>query len=226
MTNLRLNEEEIFQVACDLASEEARKAYLNQVCGDDERLKERVLTLLRADLQHRNLDDTAECRSDHTKVGAANKIIGPYKILQEIGKGGMGVVYMAEQIKPVKRRVALKLVKPGLDTDQVVARFEAERQALAMMDHPNIAKVLDAGATEDGRPFFVMELVKGVPITQYCDEHRLNARERLQLYVSVCRGVQHAHTKGVIHRDLKPSNVLIAEYDHQPVAKIIDFGVA
>ena len=226
MTNLRLSEEEIFQVACDLASEEARKAYLNQVCGDDQRLKERVFTLLRADLQHRNLEDTAECRSDQTEVGTVNKIIGPYKILQEIGKGGMGVVYMAEQTKPVKRRVALKLVKPGLDTDQVVARFEAERQALAMMDHPNIAKVLDAGATEDGRPFFVMELVKGVPITQYCDEHRLNARERLQLYVSVCRGVQHAHMKGVIHRDLKPSNVLIAEYDHQPVVKIIDFGVA
>ena len=152
--------------------------------------------------------------------------IGSYKLLEQIGEGGMGVVYMAQQDQPVRRRVALKIIKPGMDTKQVVARFEAERQALAMMDHPNIAKVLDAGATESGRPYFVMELVKGVPITQYCDEHRSDARERLRLFATVCRAVQHAHQKGIIHRDLKPSNVLVAEYDHQPIPKIIDFGVA
>ncbi len=217
-------EEEIFQVACEIASDHAQRAYLEQVCGDDDELKQRMLTLLNADRQQPDLGETV----DHSVSSpiATSKTIGPYKILQEIGKGGMGVVYMAEQTEPVKRRVALKIVKPGLDTDQVVARFEAERQALAMMDHPNIAKVLDAGATDDGRPYFVMELVKGVPITQYCDENRLSTRQRLDLFVSVCRGVQHAHLKGIIHRDLKPSNVLVAEFDHQPVAKIIDFGVA
>ena len=138
----------------------------------------------------------------------------------------MGVVYLAEQSEPVARRVALKIIKPGMDTRHVIARFEAERQALAMMDHPNIAKVFDAGTTESGRPYFVMELVKGVPITQYCDEHRLDPRQRLKLFQEVCHAVQHAHQKGIIHRDLKPSNVLVAEFDDQPVPKIIDFGVA
>ena len=137
----------------------------------------------------------------------------------------MGVVFMAEQKDPVERRVALKVIKPGMDTRQVIARFEAERQALALMDHPGIAKVLDAGTTDSGRPFFVMELVRGMPITEYCDQHQLTPRQRLELFVSVCHAVQHAHQKGVIHRDLKPSNVLVAEYDEEPVAKIIDFGV-
>jgi serine/threonine protein kinase len=152
--------------------------------------------------------------------------IGRYKLLQEIGVGGMGTVYMAEQTEPVKRMVALKVIKPGMDTAQVVARFEAERQALALMDHPNIAKVLDAGTTVAGRPYFVMELVKGVPITTYCDEHQLSPRERMELFVPICQAIQHAHQKGIIHRDLKPSNVLIASYDGRPVPKVIDFGVA
>src|SRR5262249_23816280 len=153
-------------------------------------------------------------------------VIGPYKLLQQLGEGGMGTVWMAEQTEPVRRKVALKLIKPGMDSKQVIARFEAERQALALMDHPNIAKVLEAGTTESGRPHFVMELVKGVPITRYCDEHRLTPRQRLELFVLVCQAVQHAHQKGIIHRDLKPSNVLIALYDGKPVPKVIDFGVA
>ena len=138
----------------------------------------------------------------------------------------MGTVYMAEQEKPVRRRVALKIIKPGMDTDQVVARFEAERQALALMDHHSIAKVFDAGATETGRPYFVKELIKGVPITEYCDRARLSPRERLALFVPVCEAVQHAHQKGVVHRDLKPSNILVALYDGRPVPKVIDFGIA
>src|SRR5262249_17805497 len=138
--------------------------------------------------------------------------IGPYKILRPIGEGGFGVVYMAEQARPVRREVALKIIQPGMDSRQVIARFEAERQALALMDHPNIAKVLGAGTTASGRPYFVMELVRGVPITDYCDQHRLTLDERLELFIPVCRAVQHAHQKGIIHRDLKPSNVLIAPY--------------
>jgi serine/threonine protein kinase/tetratricopeptide (TPR) repeat protein len=152
--------------------------------------------------------------------------IGPYKLLQQIGEGGMGVVYMAEQEHPVCRKVALKIIKPGMDTAQVVARFEAERQALALMDHPNIAKVLDAGATETGRPFFVMELVKGVPITEYCDEAQFTPRERLELFVPVCQAIQHAHQKGIIHRDVKPSNVLVTLVDGRPTPRVIDFGIA
>ncbi len=152
--------------------------------------------------------------------------IGPYKLLQKLGEGGMGTVYMAEQETPVRRRVALKIIKLGMDSEQVIARFEAERQALAMMDHPNIAKVLDAGATATGRPFFVMELVHGVPITEYCDRNQLTPRERLELFVPVCQAIQHAHQKGIIHRDIKPSNVLVTLYDGRPVPKVIDFGIA
>ena len=149
-----------------------------------------------------------------------------YKLLEQIGEGGMGVVWVAEQTEPVRRRVALKLVKAGMDSRTVIARFEAERQALALMDHPNIARVLDAGATSDGHPFFVMELVKGVPITDFCDARKLSASERLELFIPVCRAIQHAHQKGIIHRDIKPSNVLVALHDEQPVPKVIDFGVA
>jgi serine/threonine protein kinase len=152
--------------------------------------------------------------------------IGRYKLLQKLGEGGCGVVYMAEQIDPVRRRVALKVIKLGMDTKQVIARFEAERQALALMDHPNIARVLDAGATTNGRPFFVMELVKGIRITDYCDQRHLSARERLSLFVQVCQAIQHAHQKGVIHRDIKPSNVLVTLHDGVPVPKVIDFGIA
>ena len=153
-------------------------------------------------------------------------LIGPYKLLEQIGEGGMGLVFMAEQIRPVRRHVALKIIKPGLDTQSVVARFEAERQALALMDHANIARVFDAGATESGRPYFVMELVRGVPITEYCVQRELSLRERLQLFIQVCQAVQHAHQKGIIHRDLKPTNILVAHDDTVPVPKVIDFGVA
>src|SRR4051794_26541519 len=156
----------------------------------------------------------------------AGTMVGRYKLLERIGEGGFGVVYMAEQQHPVRRRVALKLIKPGVDTRQVIALFEAERQALAMMDHENIAKVFDAGATDSGRPYFAMELVRGVPITEYCDKNELPPRERLELFVRVCRAVQHAHTKGVIHRDIKPTNVLVTLHDGVPVPKVIDFGVA
>ena len=153
-------------------------------------------------------------------------LIGPYKLLEQIGEGGMGVVYMADQQAPVRRRVALKIIKAGMDTRQVIARFEAERQALALMDHSNIARVFDAGATDTGRPYFVMELVRGIPITSYCDQNKLPVRERLELFVQVCQAVQHAHQKGIIHRDIKPSNVLVTVNDGRPVPKVIDFGVA
>ncbi len=152
--------------------------------------------------------------------------IGPYKLLQRIGEGGMGAVFMAEQTRPVWRKVALKVIKPGMDTAQVIARFEAERQALAIMDHPNIARVLDAGSTDTGRPFFVMEQVKGVPITEYCDRNHLTPKERLELFIPVCQAIQHAHQKGIMHRDIKPSNVLLTLHDGKPVPKVIDFGVA
>ena len=152
--------------------------------------------------------------------------IGRYKLLQQIGEGGCGVVYMAEQEEPVRRKVALKVIKLGMDTKSVIARFEAERQALAMMDHPNIAKVLDAGATENGRPFFVMELVRGIKITDYCDQNKLNTEARLKLFMQVCHAIQHAHQKGIIHRDIKPSNILVTLHDGQPVPKVIDFGIA
>jgi serine/threonine protein kinase len=153
-------------------------------------------------------------------------VIGPYKLLQQIGEGGFGVVFMAEQNEPVRRTVALKVIKPGMDTAQVIARFEAERQALALMDHPNIARVLDAGATESGRPYFVMDLVRGVPITEFCDKNQLLPEARLRLFLNVCQAIQHAHHKGIIHRDIKPSNVLVTLHDGAPVVKVIDFGVA
>ena len=153
-------------------------------------------------------------------------IAGKYKLLEDLGEGGMGTVFIAEQTEPVQRRVALKIIKLGMDTKQVVARFEAERQALAVMDHPNIAKVYDGGATGTGRPYFVMELVRGMPITEYCDKQKLPTRERLKLFIPLCQAVQHAHQKGLIHRDLKPSNVLVAVQDGKAVPKIIDFGIA
>jgi eukaryotic-like serine/threonine-protein kinase len=157
---------------------------------------------------------------------ARSRTIGPYKLLQLIASGGMGEVWMAEQEKPVRRRVALKLIKAGMDSKPIVARFEAERQALAMMDHMNIAKVLDAGTTSEGQPYFVMELVHGIPITKYCDTNKLSINDRLNLFIPVCKAVQHAHQKGIIHRDLKPSNILVTLYDGKPVAKVIDFGAS
>ena len=159
------------------------------------------------------------------REGAGSQI-GPYTLLEKIGEGGMGVVYLAEQVKPVRRRVALKIIRPGMDTEQILGRFDAERQALSLMDHQHIARVLDVGTTDAGRPYFVMELVSGVPITRYCDANRLAPLDRLKLFIPVCEAIQHAHQKGIIHRDVKPSNVLVTLYEGQPVPKVIDFGVA
>src|SRR5262245_28931104 len=226
-----MDELAIFTRALDIASPKERVAFLQQACGGDAMLLARVEALLQSHegagsfLQGNPLGGTA-ATVDQPPLERPGSQIGPYKLLQQIGEGGMGVVYMAEQHEPVKRRVALKIIKPGMDSQQVIARFEAERQALSLMDHPNIAKVLDAGTTENSRPYFVMELVKGQPITQYCDEHQLTPRQRLELLLPVCQAIQHAHQKGIIHRDIKPTNILVAEYDNQPVPKVIDFGVA
>src|SRR5271155_1389451 len=173
-----------------------------------------------------NTSDPDRTRSTGTPGGAAAGQIGPYRLLQLLGEGGMGEVWLAEQKTPIHRTVALKLIKAGMDTKSVVARFESEQQALALMDHPSIAKVFDAGSTAEGRPYFVMEYVPGLPITEYCDKHRLTMKERLELFAQVCDGVQHAHQKAIIHRDLKPSNVLVVEQDNKAVPKIIDFGLA
>jgi eukaryotic-like serine/threonine-protein kinase len=241
VTTSQVGEEALFNAARQIADEVARAEYLREAAGGDEALVQRVGALLAVyDIPDRLLDQPAAAAvlmealnsmrraepSAVTSAESAGSQIGPYKLLQPIGEGGMGTVYMAEQTQPVRRTVALKLIKVGMDSRQVLARFGAERQALALMDHPNIAKVLDAGATEHGRPYFVMELIKGIPITKFCDERRLTLRERLELAIPVCQAVQHAHQKGIIHRDLKPSNVLIALYDGKPVPKIIDFGVA
>jgi WD40 repeat protein/serine/threonine protein kinase len=207
-----------------------RIALLERECGADAELRRRVEALLQAHDQPGSLLEAPAAdlvaTVDEPIAERPGTVLGPYKLLQEIGEGGMGTVFMAEQTQPLQRKVALKIIKPGMDSRPVIARFEAERQALALMDHPHIARVLDAGTTDSGRPYFVMELVKGVPITRYCDEHRLTLRQRMELFVPVCQAVQHAHQKGIIHRDLKPSNILVAEYDDKPVAKVIDFGVA
>jgi serine/threonine protein kinase/Flp pilus assembly protein TadD len=199
---------------------------LEAACAGDAELRRGVEQLLEAHAHGGSVLDQGPLATTGMVPEREGTQIGPYKLLQQIGEGGFGVVFMAEQHEPVKRRVALKIIKPGMDTQQVIARFEAERQALSLMDHPNIAKVLDAGTTESGRPFFVMELVRGVPITQYCDEHHLTPRQRLELLVPVCQAIQHAHQKGIIHRDIKPTNILVAEYDEKAVPKVIDFGVA
>jgi eukaryotic-like serine/threonine-protein kinase len=217
--------EEIFSAALEIDDPDARSAYLDESCADPE-LRRRVEQLLAMDGQaSRFLEAPAALEGVPFPEGPGS-LIGPYKLLEQIGEGGMGVVYMAEQTHPMRRKVALKIIKPGMDTKQVIARFEAERQALAMMDHPNISRVLDASATESGRPYFVMELVRGIPITEYCDQHRLSIAERLDLFALVCQAVQHAHQKGIIHRDIKPSNVLITLHDGVPVPKVIDFGIA
>jgi WD40 repeat protein/serine/threonine protein kinase len=221
--------ETIFHAARDIRDVHRRREYVREACGGDAaRLALLEAMLGAADAPDSLLDCPAgsEATLDQPVGARFGDVIGPYKLLEQIGEGGFGVVFMAEQTSPLRRKVALKLVKPGMDTHQVVARFEAERQALALMDHPNIAKVLDAGATELGRPYFVMELVRGIPITKFCDDKRLTARERLGLFISVCQAVQHAHQKGIIHRDLKPSNVLVTLHDGVPVPKVIDFGVA
>jgi WD40 repeat protein/serine/threonine protein kinase len=212
-----------------------RIAYLDAACAGDDILRGRVLELLAQHEKNESflLDAPAplphvlpNATIDLPITEAAGSTIAGYKLVEQIGEGGMGAVWMAQQTEPVKRLVAVKLIKAGMDSKQVIARFEAERQALALMDHPNIARVLDGGTTDAGRPYFVMDLVKGVPITKYCDEHHFTPRQRLELFLPVCQAVQHAHQKGIIHRDLKPSNVLVAQYDGKPVPKVIDFGVA
>jgi len=221
----------IFLAAIEQLAPEQWPGFLDQACAGDVRLRADVEKLLRAHSAMGSFHEPPQPASLATVDGPTSgeqpgTVIGPYKLLQPIGEGGMGTVYMAEQTVPVRRLVALKVIKAGLDSRHVLARFGAERQALALMDHPNIAKVLDAGTTDAGRPYFVMELVKGVPITRFCDEHGLSTRERLELAMPVCQAIQHAHQKGVIHRDLKPSNILVALYDDKPVPKVIDFGVA
>lgn len=255
MANWNPKANQLFLEAAEIVSPVERLAFLDRECIDDAGLRAQVLDLLEAaaaagsflsapvvfvgetvvpEVSSVNLDAAAsafrqpvEDQSQTVNLsGASRTTIGPYKLLQKLGEGGMGTVYLAEQDQPVQRRVALKIIKPGMDTAQVVARFEAERQALAMMDHPHIARVFDAGTTAAGLPYFVMELVKGVPITKYCDDNRLSPRERLDLFIPVCQAIQHAHQKGIIHRDIKPTNVLIALYDGKPVPKVIDFGIA
>jgi serine/threonine protein kinase/Flp pilus assembly protein TadD len=219
---------DLFVAAVKLAPGEW-DAYLAAACGGDEALRDRVRDLLTAHQAAGSFLEPAAglaVTTDEPLAERPGTVIGPYKLMEQIGEGGMGLVFVAEQQQPVRRKVALKVIKPGMDTRQVVARFEAERQALALMDHPNIAKVHDGGATAEGRPYFVMELVKGVPITEHCDQNQVPVRERLGLFLSVCSAVQHAHQKGIIHRDLKPSNVLVASHDGTPVVKVIDFGVA
>jgi WD40 repeat protein/serine/threonine protein kinase len=231
-------EEAIFHTASELMDAQARAAFLDKVCAQDAGLRARLEALLRADQQAKQFfaDDPLslakrkpsiiEVAPPDTGDEAVGMTLGRYKLLEKLGEGGCGVVYVAEQTEPVRRRVALKVIKLGMDTKQVVARFEAERQALAMMEHPNIAKVLDAGATETGRPYFVMELVRGIRITDYCDENNLPTKERLGLFIKVCQAIQHAHQKGIIHRDIKPSNILVTLHDGVPVPKVIDFGIA
>jgi WD40 repeat protein/serine/threonine protein kinase len=230
-----MTEATLFAAALEKTDPAERAAFLEQACAGDAGLRARVEALLRSHEGAGNFLAGAAGVQETTHPAApppgpppegAGTRVGPYKLLQRIGEGGMGEVWMAEQQEPVRRLVALKVIKAGMDSRQVIARFEAERQALALMDHPHIAKVLDAGTTAQGRPYFVMELVKGVPITQYADAHRLTPRERLALFVPVCQALQHAHQKGIIHRDIKPTNVLVASYDGRPVPKVIDFGVA
>lgn len=232
MSDAEQREEAVFEAALQLHGAQ-RGAYLDQACAGDVALRERIEGLLGA-LERAGglLDEPAVTReqASHAVVipptAQPGDHIGSYKLLQQIGEGGCGVVYMAEQTQPVRRRVALKILKLGMDTKQVIARFEAERQALALMDHPNIAKVLDAGSTDTGRPYFVMELVRGVKITEFCDENQLPMRQRLELFIQICQAIQHAHQKGIIHRDLKPSNILVTVNDGVPLPKVIDFGIA
>jgi hypothetical protein len=240
-----MNESQVFADVLKRATPAEQAAYLDEACAGNPLLRAGVEALLRAHASDPGfleqpagpLLGTVDARPgsgsprgpEPAPPGTEQPgvvLAGRYKLLEAIGEGGMGTVWTTQQTEPVKRLVALKLIKAGLGSKTMLARFEAERQALALMDQPNIAKVLDAGAAPDGRPFFVMELVKGVPVTRYCDEKRLTPRQRLELFVPVCQAVQHAHTKGIIHRDLEPSNVLVALYDDRPVPKVIDFGVA
>ena len=236
-------EEAIFEAVFALPASE-RAAYLERTCGGNAGLRQLVEALLEAHEEAGEFLESPAPGAEPFSTGAGppgrggtvgltavlaekpGDRIGRYKLLQQIGEGGCGVVYMAEQEEPVHRRVALKVIKLGMDTKSVIARFEAERQALALMDHPSIAKVLDAGATDTGRPYFVMELVRGVKITEYCDQNNLDTRQRLELFKQICQAIQHAHQKGIIHRDIKPSNILVTINDGVPLPKVIDFGIA
>ena len=242
MSNIDSKARDLFLQALDQPAEQVAD-WLADACGIDSELRKRVQALLDAHQKaggfmgtdaedHSDGSATADDASDNlsatviTDGPKTGTTIGPYKLLEQIGEGGMGSVWVATQSKPIKRKVAIKLIKPGMDSRQVLGRFEAERQALAMMDHPNIARVLDGGVTEQGHPYFAMDYVKGVPLTEYCDNAKLSLKERLELFVPICQAVQHAHQKGIIHRDLKPSNILICLYDGKPVPKVIDFGLA
>ena len=220
--------EALFHQAAALPTPEQRAAFLEEACRDNKGLRERIERLLAAHEAKTSFlgEEPGDRVTIEVPTEGVGTTIGRYKLLQKIGEGGMGVVYMAEQIKPVVRKVALKIIKLGMDTKQVVARFEAERQALALMDHPNISRVLDGGSTEAGRPYFVMDLVRGIPITEYCDKNHFTARQRLELLVPVCQAIQHAHQKGIIHRDIKPSNVLVTLHGSVAVPIVIDFGIA
>ncbi len=230
---MNLRASEIFERLSDLRGQDLESELL-RLCGSDASLLADVRSLLAAHQQADGfLDQSVEVshQLDETKIHSSGleqpgAIVGPYKLLEQIGEGGFGTVYMAQQDTPIRRRVALKIIKPGMDTKQVIARFESERQALAVMDHPHIARVIDAGSASSGRPFFVMELVRGEPITKFCDQRRLALRERLKLFQDVCSAIEHAHQKGIIHRDIKPSNVLVTVCDDRPVVKVIDFGIA
>jgi len=233
-------EKEVFYDALEIESDEDRRAFVNDACADNEELRSAVTALLQQHEKHSPIDSPivsvakkpTKKRSRWAESSLAGpsyapgSMIGPYKLMEQIGEGGFGVVFVADQREPVQRRVALKLIKPGMESREVIARFEAERQAIAMMDHPNIARVFEAGVTDTSQPYFVMELVRGVPLNKFCDNHKLSTRDRLELFVSVCHALQHAHQKGIIHRDLKPSNVLVTLQDGKPIAKVIDFGVA
>jgi serine/threonine protein kinase len=222
---------DLFLEALEKSAPGERAAFLDGACRENAALRREVEKLLanhREDtfLEASALSPEVEAELARLKPEDAGEMIGPYKLREQIGEGGFGVVWVADQEHPVRRRVALKIIKMGMDTKEVIARFEQERQALALMDHPNIAKVLDAGATQHGRPYFVMELVRGVKITNYCDDQQLSTDERITLFITVCDAIQHAHQKGIIHRDLKPSNILVTINDGKPVPKVIDFGVA
>src|SRR5277367_507254 len=229
MNGSEKSEMDLFTEAVQLPVEQ-RSAFLVTACGGNAELRANVEALLQA---HVESGEFLELAPEEIKAQAGvpgekpGDYVGRYKLLQQIGEGGCGVVFMAEQEEPIRRKVAIKIVKPGMDTKTVIARFEAERQAMALMDHPNIAKVLDAGATESGRPYFVMELVRGIKITDYCDQNSLKTVARLDMFIAVCYAVQHAHQKGIIHRDLKPSNILVTTLPSgKPLAKVIDFGIA
>jgi serine/threonine protein kinase len=219
--------ETILLAALEIPSPQARAAFLDETCGGDPALREEVESLIAAHFADETfMTSVADPLWREARGQREGDTIGRYQLLRQLGEGGFGTVYLAEQSQPVKRQVALKVIKPGMDSREIIARFEAERQALAMMDHPHIAKVFDAGTTQGGRPYFVMELVTGVPITKHCADTDPDTNERLHLFIDVCAAVQHAHQKGIIHRDLKPSNILVARHDGAPVVKVIDFGIA